>query len=506
MRYVMLIIVPLLFVTMAVNGFAQSAESTDLKSKVETLEKELSEIKGLLKQQVENDVRKDKELAVLKEEVRKKEKTETAKETPQKEIAALKEEVKKEIASIKEEVQKNEQRFVAEEASGDTSYLHKQSAEFADKKLAPAFGGVYTKPFLRRYGRNTYLGGYMDFQLRQEENDGGNHGFDQTRFVPFIYSDISDRVKLAAEIEIEHGGVEGGRDGEVVIEFATVDFLITDWLNWRGGFLLTPLGKFNLVHDSPLQDLTDRPLVNRMIIPTTLTDAGMGFFGSMYPSELSKLDYEIYVTNGAFHGLDEKGTKSFTLGSGLRNSRGGFEFDNENQNPAVVGRVAFSPFIGLELGGSAYTQRYDDANENQLTISALDFAYQKGPFELVGEGAYAFIETDEFARAAGIADSMWGYYVEGRYHFMPTCLKTLAPKFFSDNSTFTGVLRWDQVQTSEIASGDRINYLRNRITPGLNYRYTEDTVFKLDYQINMEDKDMADVANNAFLFSVATYF
>ena len=86
MRYVMLVIVPLLFVMMAVDGFAQSSESTDLKSKVETLEKELSEIKGLLKQQVENDMRKDKELAVLKEDVKDKEKTETAKETPQKRL------------------------------------------------------------------------------------------------------------------------------------------------------------------------------------------------------------------------------------------------------------------------------------------------------------------------------------------------------------------------------------------------------------------------------------
>jgi len=40
----------------------------------------------------------------------------------------------------------------------------------------------------------------------------------------------------------------------------------------------------------------------------------------------------------------------------------------------------------------------------------------------------------------------------------------------------------------------------------INYRYTEDTVFKLDYQINMEEKDMTDISNNAFLFSVATYF
>jgi len=486
MRYLSLIIVVSLALTFCINDvFAQSSETEALKSKVEMFEKELKEIKDLLKQQIVKDSQKESEIASLKEKDVQKE---------------------KEIASLKEEVKKKELAVAPEGAAGEESYLARKSAELSEKKLAPAFGGVYTKPFLRRFGRNTYLGGYMDFQFRATEDEGGDNGFDQTRFIPFIYSDISDRVKLAAELEFEHGGLGGGRDGEVILEFATIDFLITDWLNWRGGFILTPLGKFNLVHDSPLQDLTDRPLVDQFIIPTTLTDVGMGFFGSTYPSELSKLDYEIYVTNGVFHGLDETGKKSFSLSKGIRSSRGGFEFDNENQSPAVVGRVTFSPFIGLEFGGSAYTQRYDDANENQITIPALDFAYQKGPFELVGEGAYAFIETDALARSAGIADSMWGYYVEGRYHFMPTCLKTLAPKFFTDNSTFTGVLRWDQVQTSEIVSGDRVNWLRNSITPGLNYRYTEDTVFKLDYQINMEDKDMADIANNAFLFSVATYF
>jgi hypothetical protein len=102
---------------------------------------------------------------------------------------------------------------------------------------------------------------------------------------------------------------------------------------------------------------------------------------------------------------------------------------------------------------------------------------------------------------------MWGYYLEARYHFMPPVLKSWSPKIFTENSTFTGVLRWEQVQTAGRDDDfERVHWLRNRITPGLNYRYTEDTVFKLDYQINMEEKDMPGIANNAFLFSVATYF
>ncbi len=467
-------IVFLMFVAMfflAADVLAQSSETEVLKDKVDKLEKELTELKDLLKQQTERDMQKEKEFALLKEEV-----------------------------------QKREVAVAPEVAPGEEFYFARKAEEIEKKELGAVFRDAYSKPFLRRFGRNTYVGGYMDFIYKLDENDNGNHGFDQTRLVPFIFSDVSDRVKFATEIEIEHGGIGGGRDGDVKLEFATIDFLITDWLNYRGGFILTPLGKFNLVHDTPLQDFAERPMVNRLIIPTTLTDTGMGFFGSLYPTELSKLDYEIYVTNGAFHGLDENGVSDFNLSNGLRDARGGFEWDNENQSPGVVGRVAFSPFIGLEFGGSAYTQRYDDKNDNQITISALDFAYQRGAFELVGEGAYAFIETDDFAEAAGIADSMWGYYIEPRYHFMPPFLMAAAPRIFTENSTFTGAARWEQVQTSEKEADGRVNWLRTRITPGLNYRYTEDTVFTLGYQFNIEQKDMPDIANNAFVFSIATYF
>ena len=53
----------------------------------------------------------------------------------------------------------------------------------------------------------------MDIQYRSHskgrlENGYGNgitNGFDQQRFVPFIYADITEHVKFAAEIEIEHG-------------------------------------------------------------------------------------------------------------------------------------------------------------------------------------------------------------------------------------------------------------------------------------------------------------
>ncbi len=385
-------------------------------------------------------------------------------------------------------------------------YFAKKTKELGDKGLASWFGDTSTKPFLENLGRNTYLGGYMDVEYRREE--GGKKGFDQKRLIPFIYADVSDRVKFSTEIEFEHGGTDNNRsDGEVKIEFATIDFLINDWINFRAGIILSPLGKFNLVHDSPILDLVDRPLVNRRVIPTTLSESGAGFFGTFYLGEKSKLDYQIYAVNG-FEGLTAEGESRFSTGGGTRGGRGSQKIDF-NGDPSVVGRLAYSPFLGLEFGGSFHYGPYDEKNDNDLTIIALDTTYQNGPFEFVGEFANAFLEQDSFTRGKNsegdtvtdvVPDNMWGYYIEPRYHFMPEWLQTVAPTIFREESTFTSVIRWEQLDLDGAKT--------DRLTFGLNFRYTEDTVFKVDYQINTTTKEdePSESNNNTLLFGMATYF
>ncbi|MBS1259104.1 MAG: hypothetical protein MAG551_02170 [Candidatus Scalindua arabica] len=303
---------------------------------------------------------------------------------------------------------------------------------------------------------------------------------------------------------------------------------MTDWLNYRGGIILSPLGKLNLVHDSPLQDLTDRPMVNTHIIPTTLSESGMGFFGTFYPTEMSKLDYEIYAVNG-FQSINGNtsvltaadAAKASEIQDFIKDSRGSKQSEN-NTNFAIVGRVAYSPFLGLELGASFHTGKIDDSNENRMTIKALDWTYQRGPFELVGEYSHASIDRDGVLedgiteKSDRMAGDMWGYYVEPRYHFMPEFLKTLAPTVFTEDSTFTAVLRWGQIDvnspTNVAKQGD---VRRTRLTPGLNWRFTEDTVFKAEYQFNTEHgrrlradhtERGTDISDDSLVFSVATFF
>jgi hypothetical protein len=72
------------------------------------------------------------------------------------------------------------------------------------------------------------------------------------------------------------------------------------------------------------------------------------------------------------------------------------------------------------------------------------------------------------------------------------------PAVFREDSSFTAVLRWDHVDLD----GSR----RNRITPGLNFRPTQDTVFRVDYALDFEDWAHRRVDDDVFSVSIATYF
>jgi len=120
---------------------------------------------------------------------------------------------------------------------------------------------------------------------------------------------------------------------------------------------------------------------------------------------------------------------------------------------------------------------------------------------------------------------MQGYYIQGNYHFMPEFLKKWAPSHFTDASTFTAVVRWEQVDTdTDDRTRNPPNTVGNRreldrLTLGLNFRPIEDTVFKFDWQFNTQKNALGlvnaagDMGNSnspmdgdGFLVQAATYF
>jgi hypothetical protein len=428
---------------------------------------------------------------------------------------------------------------------GETPNVQQMGAEEqgAERKYGSIMQGsgklIYARPFVA--SPKAIVGGYMDVEYINRARHGTPASIDVHRFVPFIYGDISEHVKFASEIEIEHGIIESASvpHSEVSLEFATIDYLVNDKLNFRAGILLLPVGKFNLLHDAPLRDLTERPLVTQLLYGSVLAETGAGIYGTFYPSRRSKLDYELYVTTG-YNGYSpncQAGSANANAGAcgtditeaqGVANARQrktdiGAGFDNNN-GKAVVGRVAFSPFLGVEIGGSGHYGTYDPYGQRHLAIWAIDWTLVRGPFEVIGESIWTYAEdnaktlrgdpcTGAFASAPGTTlnhfcpQRMHGYYIQGNYHFLPEWISRLAPSFFRPEvSTFTAMVRWEQVNTNKDQPGG-LGELQ-RLTLGLNYRPTEDTVFKMDFQYSPEaiNRYNQRIHDTAFILSAATYF
>jgi hypothetical protein len=396
---------------------------------------------------------------------------------------------------------------------------------------------VYAKPFVT--SPKAIVGGYFDIQYRSHRNgvlegygNGMTNGFDQQRFVPFIYADITEHVKFAAELEIEHG-IRAADANEISLEFAHLDYLINEPVNIRAGIVLIPIGKFNLLHDSPLNDLTDRPLVSQFVIPSTMSETGAGFYGTFYPGRTGKLDYEFYVTTGPC-GYESTGEPRVNEETGTKNSRqrkcasdDGLDINN---GKAVSGRVALSPMLGVEVGGSSYYGNQSPFSYNPLSITAIDWTLQKGPFEIIGEAAWAYARgnsraipgntfggfapgtlltgVNTFNPLAAPPQRMQGFYLQGNYHFMPAFLTKLSPKRFGEGSTFTAVIRYDRVNLNMDNSGENQGQLE-QISFGLNYRPVEDAVFKISYQYMpkaFNPNSGQRIHDGALVISAATYF
>ena len=355
-------------------------------------------------------------------------------------------------------------------------------------------GGMDDKPYLTRLAGRTTIGGYAEAHARYQRVDGlqDEAGFQAKRFNLFAHARVSDFVRFGVELEFEDGAQE------ILMEYAVIDLRLHPSFAVRGGMILSPLGRFNLSHDSPLTDFTDRPLVSTELLGVALSEPGFGAFGQLRARRTGRVTYEAYLTNGFHDGMivdSEDGTR---IPLGRRN------FEDNNGSPAVVGRLAWSPKAGYELGVSAHHGAYNtfdlegarlDRRRN-LTIAVVDAEATVAGVRLSGEAARASIDVPE--GLAGIyASEQRGIYVEGVYDFWRRRIRTMP------QSAFAVKARVDYMDFDTAIEGTSIA----QATVGLNFRPTQDSVIKLDYVRGRGRDEFNNLGEHAFvLASLATYF
>lgn len=355
-------------------------------------------------------------------------------------------------------------------------------------------GGVYDKPFQTRLLGRTAIGGYAEAHARYQRVDGlqDETGFSAKRFNLFVNSRVSDFIRFGAELEFEDGAEE------ILLEFAAIDFRIHPALAVRAGMLLSPLGKFNLSHDSPLNDFTDRPLVSTEMLGVALSEPGFGAFGQIRASRTGRFTYEAYATNGFHDGLildSEDGTR---IPLGRRN------FEDNNGSPAIVARVAWSPKLDHEIGLSAHHGAYNTFalegarvdKQRNLNIVVLDGETKILGVRVSGEAARATIDVPDGLQGI-YASRQQGVYIEGIREFWRGRISTMP------RSAFAAKVRWDYVDFDSDVEGTSVA----QVTAGFNFRPTEDSALKVDYVRGRGRDQFNNLGEHAFvLVSLATYF
>jgi hypothetical protein len=379
-------------------------------------------------------------------------------------------ELRRELDVVVGELASLKQRLVVPEQQAELESIH---------GLGPAASKIYG------VAQGLSIGGYAEGFYRRQIGDASGDGDDRADFlrsVLYVGYKFTDRLVFNSEIEVEHAST--GESGEVSLEFATLDYLWRPELNVRGGLLLVPMGFVNEVHEPPFYLGTERPEVERRILPTTWRENGAGIFGSL----AERVDYRVYVVNG----FDASGFSSAGL-------RGGRQKGSQAraEDLAFVTRADVDLFGGLRVGGSYYVGNSGQDQRLPLTGAKLPSVrtqlfeahgeWRRGPWwarALWAEGrlsdtaALSARLSAEQGRAVRVAERMIGGYGELGFDLLawlwPGSDQSLMPFF-----------RFEYVDTqqdlSSALSRDRAQP-RRLFIPGVQWKPHPSVVLKLDYR------------------------
>ena len=351
--------------------------------------------------------------------------------------------------------------------------------------MAPAAGKVYT------INQGVSIGGYGEVLYQTyagAKENGGPSGkaakLDAYRGIIYVGYKFNDRILFNSEIEIEHGST--GLAGSASLEFAYLDYKLTDNFGLRAGLLLVPVGITNEVHEPPVWLGTTRPLTENKIIPTTWRESGFGIFG-----ETEAFSYRAYLVNSLDGvGGGSSGASGFSS-SGLR---GGREKGSKAvaENFSAVGRIDYTGTPGLMIGTSFYTgdQGHNrELNGRKVSIGTniweAHFKYQARGFDFQALTALASVtnaddlnELKGLSGSGSVGEKLSGWYAQVGYDLLWSSAseQQLLPYF-----------RYETVNTqAEVPSGYSSSGSKdfNVTAIGMAWKPIGNTVLKMDYQMH----------------------
>lgn len=349
------------------------------------------------------------------------------------------------------------------------------------------------------------IGGYGQIDYNQGIRDDvkSTGALDVHRMVLMFGYKFNERTKFITELEFEHVS-------EVYVEQAFLQYRINDYINFRGGLMLVPMGIVNEYHEPTTFNGVERPNLDSYVVPSTWREIGLGFTGNIQEASLK---YQVYIMNG-FNGYD--GSAKFNGKKGLRSGRqkGAESFMS---SPVFAGKLDYYGIPGLKLGAAAYignsqSVAYDGAADSLITTAdstvvgismfGIDFRYTWNALHIRGQYIIANLTNTEAYNTyttSDVGSQLNGYYVELGYDlfsFGETDQQLILFGRYENYDTHAAV------DDENITSNDAYN--RTEITTGLSWKITPGAVLKADYQLLDTDADDTDYSQ--FNMGVAVWF
>lgn len=365
---------------------------------------------------------------------------------------------------------------------------------------ADSISNVYRNSAENILSNNSKLivGGYGEVHYNQPLNGNvtNNSVLDVERLVMLLGYNFNKRTQFVTELEFEHVK-------EIYVEQAFLQYKLNNYLNFRGGLMLVPMGIINEYHEPTTFNGVERPLIDKYIAPTTWREIGFGISGNIIPASLK---YQAYVMNG-FNGYD--GSSKINGKNGLR---GGRQKGAESymSSPNFTGKVEYYGIRGLNLGLSGYFGKTQstlyngiDRDDNValavadssvigVSMIGLDARYNLKGLQLNGQfyysglsntGQYNAFTAPSDIKLNDVGSSMIGYYAEAGYNIL---------RSFNTGKQLIPFVRYEFLNThNSVDNSISVNpsYAKSIITTGLTFKITQGAVVKTDLQFIKSDAD-----------------
>jgi hypothetical protein len=317
-----------------------------------------------------------------------------------------------------------------------------------------------------------------DAEVQFGKTAGQHSAFELADFAPIFLYRASDDVLFEAGFDIMlnnntdvNGNRAPGSSTSVNLSFATLDYLLNDYMTLEAGEMLLPLGTYNERNAGWLNKIPDDPLVCDDLIPGS--GVGVQLRGAIPVGESGQMvTYSAYAVNGPSSGASNSIADAGALD--LAGNVG--DTPNWHANPSGGGRIGWfypwKPHYDFELGLSGQTGAWSDSGNRSWSAGVVDAALHLGPnIEVKGQYIDTWVETDDIGKI-----DPKGWYLQAAYKLAGLGLEMP----YINNFELVG--RYDRENDDGLFGGGAGVTKTDRYTTGIVYYFSSTLLFEADYE------------------------